>query len=204
MPADAETRVITTHLFPPMAKTGAKKTLTFRKTSDFAVDFSYPSSTLPVAPAGALFSTHFDGISSATANLTADQLANATIKVNVELDASGLLKVGKATLVLREEDDAEGKGKEGVTDKLKNLFNRFGSKNATASATSEQAEPTAGEGAAGNDTEAKEPLSDEEQAALEELRRQAALPPAKVKLSVSTAPAGSMMTLDDKAEIKKR
>ncbi|GAA5862012.1 hypothetical protein JCM3774_006140 [Rhodotorula dairenensis] len=202
---DADTRVLTTHLFPPMAKTGAKKTLTFRKTRDFAVDFSYRPSSLPFAPTGALFSTNFHGISSATANLTSEQLANATVKVNVELDASGLLKVGKATLVLREEDDEGSKGKDGVTDKLKNLFNRFGGKNATASASADKEKPT-GEAADAEQEEGaeKEPLTDEEKAALEELRRQAELPPAKVKLSVETAPASGIMGLDEKAEIKKR
>jgi hypoxia up-regulated 1 len=201
---DAESRVITTHLFPPMAKTGAKKTLTFRKTKDFAVDFSYRPSTLPDAPTGALFSTHFQGISSATANLTSEQLANATVKVNVDLDASGLLKVGKAVLVLREEDEDEAKGKDGVTDKIKNLFNRFGgSKNATA----DKPQPT---GEANADAEGeegaaeKERLTEEEKVALEELRRQAELPPAKIKLSVETTFASGSMGLDEKAEIKKR
>ncbi|KWU43807.1 actin-like ATPase domain-containing protein [Rhodotorula sp. JG-1b] len=184
--ADAEARVITTHLFPPMAKTGAKKTLTFRKTKDFAVDFSYRPSTLPDAPTGALFSTHFQGISSATANLTAEQLANATVKVNVDLDASGLLKVGKAMLVLREEDEEEGKGKDGVTDKIKNLFNRFGgSKNATA----DKPQSTGEAGAEGEEGAAeKEQLTEEE----------------KVKLSVETTFASGSMGLDEKAEIKKR
>lgn len=201
-PLDAEARVITTHLFPPMAKTGAKKTLTFRKTKDFAVDFSYRPSTLPDAPTGALFSTHFQGISSATANLTAEQLANATVKVNVDLDASGLLKVGKAVLVLRGEDEEEGKGKDGVTDKIKNLFNRFGgSKNATA----DKPQPTGEAGAEGEEGAAeKEQLTEEEKVALEELRRQAELPPAKVKLSVETTFASGSMGLDEKAEIKKR
>lgn len=196
-----------------MAKTGAKKTLTFRKTHDFAVDFSYRPSTYAFAPTGAIFSTNFYGISSATANLTSEQLANATVKVNVELDASGLLKVGKATLVLREEDEDASKGKDGVTDKLKKLLNRFGgsSKNATASASAETEQPSgeatanaggSSDGAAAE--EEKEPLTEEEKAALEELRRQAELPPATVKLSVETAPAGSSMGLDEKGEIKKR
>lgn len=39
--ADAEPRTINTHLFPVLAKTGVKKTMTFKKTSDFAVQFSY-------------------------------------------------------------------------------------------------------------------------------------------------------------------
>ena len=38
---DVEPRIITTHLFPALAKTGVKKTMTFKKTSDFAVRFSY-------------------------------------------------------------------------------------------------------------------------------------------------------------------
>lgn len=186
-----------------MSKTGVKKTLTFRKTDDFTVDFAYQPSSASFAPSGPLFSTQFQGISAATKNLTIEQLVNATVKVNVELDPSGLLKVGKATLILREEDEADGKAKEGVADKIKNLFNRFGgAKNATASGSAEKAGAT-GEPAAEGDAE-KEPLSEEEKVALEELRRQAELPPAKTKLTVETAGASSVMGLDEKAEIKKR
>ncbi|POY73017.1 hypothetical protein BMF94_3855 [Rhodotorula taiwanensis] len=203
---DADTRVITTLLFPAMSKTGVKKTLTFRKTDDFTVDFAYQPSSASFAPSGPLFSTQFQGISAATKNLTTEQLVNATVKVNVELDPSGLLKVGKATLILREEDEADGKAKEGVADKIKNLFNRFGgAKNATASGSAEKAGATGEPAAEGGDSDAeKEPLSEEEKVALEELRRQAELPPAKTKLKVETAGASSVMGLDEKAEIKKR
>lgn len=38
---DAETRTITTHLFPAMSKLGVKKTLTFKKSGDFAIHFAY-------------------------------------------------------------------------------------------------------------------------------------------------------------------
>ena len=50
----------------------------------------------------------------------------------------------------------------------------------------------------------KERLTEEEKVALEELRRQAELPPAKIKLSVETTFASGSMGLDEKAEIKKR
>lgn len=39
--ADAEPRTIRTHLFPVNSKVGVKKTMTFKKTSDFAIHFSY-------------------------------------------------------------------------------------------------------------------------------------------------------------------
>ncbi|GAA5862035.1 hypothetical protein JCM8547_001565 [Rhodosporidiobolus lusitaniae] len=203
--ADAEPRTITTHLFPAFSKTSNKKTLTLRKTEDFDLEFSYrktgaaADAYLPTH----IFSTSLTGISSATANLTAEQLVNATVKVSIELDASGLIKVGKAQLVLREEDDSKASGSTGVTDKLKNLFNKFsGSKNATASftASAEGAEETPA-------TEEKEGLTEEEKAELDALLTQAALPPAQVRLETETkqpVEGGAAMSTEEKAEIKKR
>lgn len=230
--ADADSRHITTHLFPAFSKTGNRKTLTMRKTEDFDLEFSYrktgsPSCVSPLSLArrqrltrsslhsdayltSHLFTTHLKGISSATANVTAEQLSNATVRVSVELDPSGLVKVGKAVLVLREEDESKTDGAGGISDKLKNLLSKFGSsKNATASASSTasaegaQETPASGEGEA----EEKVGLTDEEKEALEELKRQAALPPAQVRLDVEQREpqnGGAAMNLDEKADIKKR
>ncbi|GAA5979281.1 hypothetical protein JCM11641_001981 [Rhodosporidiobolus odoratus] len=201
----AEPRMITTHLFPAFSKTANKKTLTIRKTEDFDLDFSYRKTGTPsdaFLPSH-LFSTTLKGITSVTSNLTAEQLVNATVRVSVELDASGLVKVGKAVLVLREEDEkAAGTGS--VTDKIKNLFNKFSSgKNATAS--------TAGSSAEGaeetQDAGEKESLTEEEQAELEELKSLAALPPAQTRLDVEVRQpqdVGAAMGNDEKADIKKR
>ncbi|BGP35161.1 lumenal Hsp70 protein [Rhodotorula toruloides] len=198
----ADSRIITTHLFPPNSATSSKKTLTLRKTSDFSLDFSYaPSpSASSAAPSGHLFSTHLKGISAATANLTAEQLVNATVRVAVEMDASGLIRVGKAELVLREEEVGEGGKKGGVTDKLKGLFNKFSGKNSTASSSS--AAPTAEETA----TPEEDALTDEEKQQLDEMIRQAQLPPARVRLTVETqgGVGAAGMGSEEKMELKKR
>ncbi|GAA6014558.1 hypothetical protein JCM10207_001644 [Rhodosporidiobolus poonsookiae] len=203
---DAEPRTITTHLFPAFSKTANKKTLTLRKTKDFDLEFSYRKTGAPTDAylPSHLFSTTLKGITSATANLTAEQLVNATVRVSVELDASGLVKVGKALLVLREEDEKAGSG--GVTDKLKSLFNKFGgAKNATT--TSASASSTASAEGAEETTAEKESLSDEEKAELDALLKQAALPPAQVRLTADTKQpqdGGAAMSLDEKADVKKR
>ncbi|BGP03268.1 Heat shock protein 70-like protein LHS1 [Rhodotorula toruloides] len=200
----ADSRIITTHLFPSNSATSSKKTLTLRKTSDFSLDFSYAPSSSPSVPAGHLFSTHLKGISAATANLTAEQLVNATVKVAVEVDASGLVRVGKAELVLREEEEGEGGKKGGVTDKLKGLFNKFssGGKNSTASSSSSSSAPTAEETA----TPEQDALTDEEKQQLDEMIRQAQLPPARVRLSVETqgGEGAAGMGSEEKMELKKR
>ncbi|GAA5901408.1 hypothetical protein JCM5296_003002 [Sporobolomyces johnsonii] len=202
---DAEPRTITTHLFPAFSKTASKKTLTVRKTDDFALEFSYRKTGSPYdayLPTH-LFSTSLKGISAAVANLTAEAKANATVKVTVELDASGLLKVSRATLVLREDDDDAKADKGGVTDKLKGLFNKFGAggKNASTASAPPDAEQT-GKGKA----EANSTLSPEETAELEALLQAAQLPPAQVKLETATVPAGEVapMSSEEKGEVRKR
>ena len=153
-----------------------------------------------------LFTTTLNGISSATANLTTEQKANATVTVTIELDESGLIKVGKATLILREEDeDVASKG--GVAEKLKGLFNKFGSnkdkESTTATSSSAGAESTAESGKedTGNST-----LTDEEQLELEEFLKRSQLPPAKTKLVVETVQPieGGAMSTEEKSEVKKR
>ncbi|BGP35182.1 lumenal Hsp70 protein [Rhodotorula toruloides] len=191
----ADSRIITTHLFPTNSATSSKKTLALRKTSDFSLNFSYaPSpSASSAAPSGHLFSTHLKGISAATANLTAEQLMNATVGVAVEMGASGLIRVGKAESVLREEEEGEGGKKGGVTDKLKGLFNKFSGKNLTASSSSSA--PTAEETA----TPEQDALTDKEKQQLDEMIRQAQLPLARVR-GVGAAGMGS----EEKMELKKR
>lgn len=152
-----------------------------------------------------LFTTTLNGISSATANLTTEQKANATVTVTIELDESGLIKVGKATLILREEDeDVASKG--GVAEKLKGLFNKFGSnkdkESTTTTSSSAGAESTAEAGKEdGNST-----LTDEEQLELEEFLKKSRLPPAKTKLVVETVQPieGGAMSTEEKSEVKKR
>ncbi|GAA5930859.1 uncharacterized protein JCM15063_002480 [Sporobolomyces koalae] len=205
----SDPRIITTHLFPANSKTGNKKTLTLRKTDDAALDFSYrktgaaSDSLIP----SHLFSTTLKGISPATSNLTAEQKANATVQVTIELDESGFVKVGKATLVLREEVDGV-EAKAGVTDKLKGLFNKFGAKKDSTSATTTSTSSTADAESTADATkeDAEATLSAEEQAQLDDLIKQSLLPPAKTKLDVETVQPieGGAMSTEEKSEVKKR
>ena len=210
--ADGEPRIITTHLFPAHTKLPSRKTLTLRRTTDFSLDLSYPPSSLPAAPAGHLSTVRLTGITSACANLTSDQLVNATVQVPLELDANGLVKVGKAVLILREDDAESAKGgdKNGVADKLKGLFSRFAGKNGTESGSTAGAGPGASEGdadEAAEGAEDKEPMSDEDKAELDRLLAEAALPPAKVTLGteiVQPQEGGKSMAKEDLVDAKKR
>ncbi|GAA5878109.1 hypothetical protein JCM16303_002848 [Sporobolomyces ruberrimus] len=207
----SEPRVITTHLFPAHSKTANKKTLTLRQTEDFALDFSYRKTGAPsdaLIPSH-LFTTTLNGITSATSNLTIEQKANATVKVTIELVESGLIKVGKATLILREEDD-EPVAKSGMTDKLKGLFNKFGSNKETTTSSSASSTSTAAGAESTEEAGAKDDgnstLTEEEQAELEEFLKKAQLPPARTKLSVETVQPieGGAMSTEEKSEVKKR
>ncbi|GAA6060896.1 hypothetical protein JCM10212_000179 [Sporobolomyces blumeae] len=200
----SEPRVITTHLYPAGSKTANKKTLTLRKTEDFALDFSYRKTGAPAdlhLPTH-LFTASLTGISSATANLTAEQKANATVQVTIDLDESGLLKVGKATLVLREDDEPTTKSS--MSDKFKNLFNKYRATKEEPSATSTASEAESTEQTDSDDS--KPSLTAEEQAELDEFLRNAQLPPAQTKLAVETVQPieGGAMSTDEKSEIKKR
>ncbi|GAA5891468.1 hypothetical protein JCM8208_007291 [Rhodotorula glutinis] len=210
--ADGEPRIITTHLFPAHTKLPSRKTITLRRTTDFSIDLSYPPSSLPAAPAGHLSTVRLTGITSACANLTTEQLVNATVQVPLELDANGLVKVGKAVLILREDDTESAKNgdKNGVADKLKGLFSRFAGKNGTESGSStagtDAAEGEGDEGAEGA-AEDKEAMSDEDKAELDRLLAEAALPPAKVTLGteiVQPQEGGKSMAKEDLVDAKKR
>ncbi|GAA5940238.1 hypothetical protein JCM3775_004408 [Rhodotorula graminis] len=211
--ADGEPRIITTHLFPAHTKLPSRKTLTLRRTTDFSLDLSYPSSSLPAAPAGHLSTVRLTGITSACANLTSEQLVNATVQVPLELDANGLVKVGKAVLTLREDDAEAAKNgdKNGVADKLKGLFSRFAGKNGTESGSTAGGAGASAEGAGDESAEGvehdKEAMSDEDKAELDRLLAEAALPPAKVTLGIEIVQpqeGGKSMAKEDLVDAKKR
>ncbi|GAA5966979.1 hypothetical protein JCM3765_004420 [Sporobolomyces pararoseus] len=197
-------------LFPPNSNLGTKKTISFKnQTKDFNLKFNYYHHDHDHDQGGLLLSNlNVNGISSTTfSNLTSSssltEIENSTVKVVVELDESGLLKIGKATLIIPGDDEQEdGDGEDsddetgnsnigggGMTDKLKGLFNKFGSKKSTSSQEGEEE---------GNNNSTTS-LTEEEKKELEEylLRR-----PTKTKLKVETVEM--MMSNQDKSEIKKR
>ncbi|GAA6055037.1 hypothetical protein JCM3770_006706 [Rhodotorula araucariae] len=195
--SESDPRIITTHLFPPFTKLPSRKTLTLRRTADFTLDLAYPPSALASAPQGHLASVRLSGVSAACANLTAEHAANATVQVPLELDANGLVKVGKAVLVLREDgEDSPKDGEKGVADRFKGLLARFGGKNASAASPADEA-----------DAKEKEALTEEDKAELDRLMAEAQLPPARVSLEVEVVQAdegGKSMAKDELVEAKKR
>lgn len=53
-----------------------------------------------------IFETTINGLSSAFENKTADAIANATVKVTIELNESNIVSVNKAVVIFPEEDPA--------------------------------------------------------------------------------------------------
>jgi hypoxia up-regulated 1 len=147
-----------------------KKTFKFvNQTRDFKLELFDPSNANTL-----VLSTSINGITTATSNLTGE--TPCFVEVEVELDQSGLLKIGEASLILRqEEDDDEVKGSGTVTDKLKGLFNKFGN---TTNTTADSA-----------------PLEEEE---LERLPR-----PTRTKLSIETT-SRMMMSQSEKSLVRKK
>nr|CRX79209.1 hypothetical protein ls5931a1_00047 [Leucosporidium scottii] len=189
---DAEPRTINTHLFPVLAKTGVKKTMTFKKTSDFAIQFSYRKTGAhgdSLVP-DTIFETTINGLSSAFENKTADAIANATVKVTIELNESNIVSVNKAVVIFPEEDPAAFNT---FNDKLKGLLGKFGGKDSA----------TADDSAANSDDpdapKVENPFGDvpeEDKAAtkakLEELMRQNSLQSANSIVRLNRASADSL------------
>ncbi|KAL8277095.1 hypothetical protein RQP46_010523 [Phenoliferia psychrophenolica] len=123
---EAEPRTIRTHLFPALSKLGTTKTMTFKKSADFAIQFSYRKSPLTAASEQpeALFETTISGLTTALTNLTTEAIANSTVKVTISLSESGLVSVSKA-VVLLEGDAVQNLS---LNDKLKGFLGSFGGK----------------------------------------------------------------------------
>lgn len=106
---------MTSTLFPAHSKYGVQKTLTFKKTQDFPVSFSYKSTLADQQPG--LATAYISGLTEAYGNLTDVERANATAQVTVGLDDSGLLNLSAARLVYPESKEGAS-----VKDRLKGLF----------------------------------------------------------------------------------
>lgn len=182
---DGELR--TEAVFPPFSPLESRKTLSLPLTKDFTF-------ALRASPDGALITERaVTGLSGATANLTADALANATVKLTIELDRSSIPHVDKAVVVLRSGEAVEA----GLSDKLKGLLGKFGKGkegDASATASAEGEEPTKG------------PYDDLATEELEALLASASKPAnSTVRLAVKPAPGsrGAMSEME-KLESRKR
>jgi hypoxia up-regulated 1 len=201
-PDDAQ-RTIRTVLFPVGSKLGLKKTMTFKKSSDFDLSFrtasnSYDdiSSRCPPfelalisratfgrdwmhrkEPSEPLFDLSISGLSATLSNLTEAESTNSTVKVTVHLTESDIVTAPQAVLVLPEKGGEDNT----MAGRLKGLFGHKADKDEAAPA--------------GNDSTAETPKS---QAA----SKKAAEP---LPLRVETRPTGVLpLSKDELAEAKKR
>jgi len=107
-------RTINTVIFPPSSKTGTKKTLTFKRTEDFAVKLQYKNTVSPGFPVDIL-EAHISGVTEALANLTERGAIEPVVKATVALSDSGFVTVKDAHAFAEVKDDS-------LTGKLKGLF----------------------------------------------------------------------------------
>ncbi|KAM0747743.1 actin-like ATPase domain-containing protein [Meredithblackwellia eburnea MCA 4105] len=193
---DAEPRRITTHLFPAFSKLGVTKTMTFKKTKDFSIQFSHRKTPLQAAGEQPefIFETTISGIEKALVNLTEEVIANATVKVTINLSETNIVSVTKAVIVLAEDEP----GKPSLNEKLQGFLKGFtGGKKEEGSPGSET--PESEDSSAENDTE-----KEDAKAKLDEIMR--AFPTnGTVTLTLNTVPIErNPMSYEDKTEAKKR
>ncbi|KAI5474325.1 protein of heat shock protein Hsp70 family [Pseudohyphozyma bogoriensis] len=187
---ETDARIVSTHLFDRLAKTGVKKTLTFKKTSDFSLQFTTSDPDLE------LFSTTVSGLDKAFTNLTEDAIANATVKVTIELNESNIVGVSKAVVILKEEDD---KSNETLNDKLKGFLGKFGG-----------SKDKEGEPVDPDSPKVENPFEDADdkeatKAKLEELLRAATPANSTVKLTTTTvAVERTPMSAEEKSDSRRR
>ncbi|SCZ94651.1 BZ3500_MvSof-1268-A1-R1_Chr12-3g04022 [Microbotryum saponariae] len=186
---EQEPRIITTHLFPSGSKTSIKKTMTLKKTQDFALTFSYQSPSNEAwkecVPKD-LFETSFKGIGEKTVNLTEEALKNVSVLVTIELDGSNMVRIDSATLKLGEETEEKEKDKEGINEKIKGLLSKFGSKKDKQEGGEEEGEQKDEEGGEKGEDE-KDPLEGLDAERLDELLKMS-MPPPKTNMSVRLTP----------------
>ena len=102
---DAPPRTITSLAFAKGSKTGTRKTLTFRRKTDFSLGFSYkspPASEIPVELLGARIS----GVAEALANITEAGGVDPVIKVTILFSESGFVSVPEAVAYAEMKDDS--------------------------------------------------------------------------------------------------
>ncbi|KAG7087443.1 hypothetical protein E1B28_013409 [Marasmius oreades] len=107
-------RIITTGIFPAGSKAGTKKTLTFKRTEDFIINFNYKNEPAPGFPTH-LLETEITGVAEALANLTERGAVDPVVKATVKLSESGFVSVTEAVAV-------GGIKEETLAGKIKGLF----------------------------------------------------------------------------------
>ncbi|KAH9062604.1 Hsp70 protein-domain-containing protein [Lactarius deliciosus] len=107
-------RTITSTAFAKGSRTGTRKTVTFRRKSDFSLAFSYkepPSSDFPAD----LLDARISGVAEALANITEAGGIDPIIKATILFSESGFVSVPEAVAYAELKDDS-------IAGKLKGLF----------------------------------------------------------------------------------
>ena len=102
---DAAPRTITSLAFARGSRTGTRKTLTFRRKSDFSLAFSYktpPGIEIPVD----LLDVRISGVAEALANITEAGGIDPVIKATILFSESGFVSVSEAIAFAEMKDDS--------------------------------------------------------------------------------------------------
>ncbi|KZT03291.1 actin-like ATPase domain-containing protein [Laetiporus sulphureus 93-53] len=111
---DVKPRMINTLVLPVGTNTGAKKTLTFKRSDDFTVKMAYKSPPAPGLPTQ-LMEAKLVGVSEAIRNLTEAGATDPVVKATVSFTESGLSTLSDILVHGEIKDDS-------ITGKLKGFF----------------------------------------------------------------------------------
>ncbi|KAI9432685.1 actin-like ATPase domain-containing protein [Lactarius indigo] len=107
-------RTITSTAFARGSRTGTRKTVTFRRSSDFSLAFSYKEAPSGDFPAD-LLDARISGVKEALANITEAGGVDPIIKATILFSESGFVSVPEAVAYAELKDDS-------IAGKLKGLF----------------------------------------------------------------------------------
>ncbi|KAH9061968.1 Hsp70 protein-domain-containing protein [Lactarius vividus] len=127
-------RTITSTAFARGSRTGTRKTVTFRRKSDFSLAFSYkepPSSDFPAD----LLDARISGVAEALANITEAGGIDPIIKATILFSESGFVSVPEAVAYAELKDDS-------FAGKLKGLFGDSPAEDGSTSTGDEEASST--------------------------------------------------------------
>ncbi|KAI0033499.1 actin-like ATPase domain-containing protein [Vararia minispora EC-137] len=114
-------RTIHSIAFPAGSKTGTRKTLSFKRHSDFSLAFQYKSEPAPQFPVEFL-EARVEGVAEALTNMSTSGASDLTIKVTIALSESGFVSVPEAIVYADFKDDSS------IAGMLKGFFGDKGDK----------------------------------------------------------------------------
>jgi hypoxia up-regulated 1 len=108
-PAEKRGKTLSATIFPSGAKTGTRKTMTFKRKEDFPLTLAYKGSPAPGFPIQIL-EAHISGIPEAVKNLTDLGASDVVVKAMIALSESGFASVKEAYVIgeLKEDESFTG------------------------------------------------------------------------------------------------